>query len=61
MMIRGYRSFNEFFTDENRQIADCLRRLDSYGIIATNGRFRRRKVIYSLTAKGIDPRRCLKW
>jgi DNA-binding HxlR family transcriptional regulator len=59
MMIRGYRSFNEFLQSDEKIasniLADRLRRLESYGIIATerdpsDGR----KVIYSLTLKGID-------
>jgi len=59
MMIRGYRSFNEFLRSDEKIasniLADRLRRLESYGIIATerddsDGR----KVIYSLTEKGID-------
>ena len=59
MMLRGYRSFNEFLQSDEKIasniLADRLRRLESYGIIATerddsDGR----KVIYSLTEKGID-------
>ena len=59
IMIRGYRSFNEFLQSDEKIasniLADRLRRLESYGIIATerdpsDGR----KVIYSLTLKGID-------
>ena len=59
MMISGYRSFNEFLQSDEKIasniLADRLRRLESYGIIATerddsDGR----KVIYSLTEKGID-------
>src|SRR4029077_19946799 len=58
MMIRGYRSFNEFLQSDEKIasniLADRLRRLESYGIIATerdpsDGR----KVIHSLTLKGI--------
>lgn len=59
MMIRGSRSFKEFLgSDEGiatNMLADRLRRLESHGIIASvpdasDGR----KLIYSLTAKGID-------
>src|SRR5690348_10108517 len=59
MMLRGYRTFKEFLRSDEKIasniLADRLRRLESYGIIATerddsDGR----KVIYSLTAKGID-------
>lgn len=59
MMIRGYRAFNEFLQSDEKIatniLADRLQRLESYGIIRTerdpsDGR----KVIYSLTAKGID-------
>lgn len=59
MMLRGYRSFKEFLRSDEKIasniLADRLRRLESHGIIATerddsDGR----KVIYSLTAKGID-------
>jgi DNA-binding HxlR family transcriptional regulator len=59
MMIRGYRSFNEFLQSDEKIasniLADRLRRLESYGIIATErDASDGRKVIYSLTAKGID-------
>lgn len=59
MMIRGYRAFNEFLRSDEKIatniLADRLRRLESYGIIAaerdpTDGR----KQVYALTAKGID-------
>ncbi len=59
MMIRGYQTFNEFLRSDEKIasniLADRLRRLEAYGIIATkrdpaDGR----KLIYSLTAKGID-------
>ena len=60
MMIRGYRSFNEFLQSDEKIasniLADRLRRLESYGIIATerdpsDGR----KVGESLHAKGNRP------
>lgn len=59
MMIRGYGSFNEFLQSDEKIasniLADRLRRLESYGIIATErDASDGRKVIYSLTAKGID-------
>ncbi|HXJ05856.1 MAG TPA: helix-turn-helix domain-containing protein [Candidatus Acidoferrum sp.] len=59
MMIRGYRSFNEFLQSDEKIasniLADRLRRLESYGIIGTErDASDGRKVIYSLTAKGID-------
>jgi DNA-binding HxlR family transcriptional regulator len=59
MMLRGYQTFNEFLHSEEKIatniLADRLRRLESYGIIGSeqdpaDGR----KLIYSLTAKGID-------
>ncbi|MFI5093962.1 MAG: winged helix-turn-helix transcriptional regulator [Candidatus Acidiferrales bacterium] len=59
MMLRGYRTFKEFLRSDEKIasniLADRLRRLESCGIIATerdpsDGR----KVIYSLTSKGID-------
>jgi DNA-binding HxlR family transcriptional regulator len=59
MMIRGYRTFNEFLRSDEKIasniLADRLRRLESYGIIATErDASDGRKVLYSLTAKGID-------
>ncbi|MHB8503108.1 MAG: winged helix-turn-helix transcriptional regulator [Candidatus Acidiferrales bacterium] len=64
MMIRGYRMFNEFLRSDEKIasniLADRLRRLESYGIIATErDASDGRKVIYSLTAKGIDLARVL--
>src|SRR5215470_16228344 len=59
MMLRGYRTFKEFLSSDERIatniLADRLRRLAGYGIITTqpdpaDGR----KVIYLLTAKGLD-------
>jgi DNA-binding HxlR family transcriptional regulator len=59
MMLRGYRAFNEFLHSDEKIatniLADRLRRLAFYGIIETerdpaDGR----KMIYTLTAKGID-------
>jgi len=59
MMLRGFRSYKEFLESyegiATNILADRLRRLEGYGIIAaerdpSDGR----KVVYSLTAKGID-------
>jgi DNA-binding HxlR family transcriptional regulator len=59
MMVRGYRTFKEFLSSDEHIatniLADRLRRLESYGIIATepdpsDGR----KLHYLLTAKGMD-------
>ena len=59
MMLRGFRSYKEFLGSYERIatniLADRLRKLAAHGII-TNGRDSSdgRKLIYSLTAKGID-------
>ena len=59
MMLRGFRSYKEFLESYERIatniLADRLRKLETHGIITTerdpsDGR----KLIYSLTAKGID-------
>jgi len=59
MMLLGYRSFKEFLNSHERIasniLADRLRRLEYYGIIASapdpgDGR----KLIYSLTSKGLE-------
>jgi DNA-binding HxlR family transcriptional regulator len=59
MMLRGFRSYKEFLESYERIatniLADRLRKLEAHGIITTerdpsDGR----KLIYSLTAKGID-------
>jgi DNA-binding HxlR family transcriptional regulator len=58
-MVRGYRTFKEFLSSDEHIatniLADRLRRLESYGIIATepdpsDGR----KLHYLLTNKGMD-------
>jgi len=58
-MVRGFRTYKEFLGSfegiATNILADRLRRLEGYGIISTeedpsDGR----KLIYSLTAKGID-------
>jgi DNA-binding HxlR family transcriptional regulator len=59
MMLRGFRSYKEFLTSyegiATNILADRLRRLEAYGIIASrpdpsDGR----KLVYALTPKGID-------
>jgi DNA-binding HxlR family transcriptional regulator len=59
MMLRGFHTFKQFLESYERIatniLADRLRRLETHGIIAaernpSDGR----KLIYSLTAKGID-------
>jgi DNA-binding HxlR family transcriptional regulator len=59
MMLLDYRSFKEFLNSHERIasniLADRLKRLEKYGIISaapdpSDGR----KLIYSLTAKGLD-------
>lgn len=59
MMLRGYKTFNEFLASDEKIatniLADRLRRLEGYGILTSqrdpaDGR----KLIYQLTAKGID-------
>jgi DNA-binding HxlR family transcriptional regulator len=59
MMLRGFRSYKQFLESyegiATNILADRLRRLEEYGIIsaqpdASDGR----KLIYSLTPKGID-------
>jgi DNA-binding HxlR family transcriptional regulator len=59
MMLRGFRNYKEFLESyegiATNILADRLRKLEAHGIIATepdpsDGR----KLIYSLTSKGID-------
>jgi DNA-binding HxlR family transcriptional regulator len=59
MMLSGYSTFHEFLHSDEKIatniLSDRLRRLESYGIISSeqdpaDGR----KMIYALTAKGID-------
>jgi DNA-binding HxlR family transcriptional regulator len=59
MMLRGFRTYKEFLGSYERIatniLADRLRKLEAHGIITTeldpsDGR----KLIYSLTAKGLD-------
>ncbi|MGA2094754.1 MAG: helix-turn-helix domain-containing protein [Candidatus Acidiferrum sp.] len=59
MMLRGYQTFHEFLHSDEKIstniLADRLRRLEEYGIISSQtDSFDGRKVIYSLTPKGID-------
>jgi len=59
MMLRGFRSYKEFMDCyegiATNILADRLRKLTAYGIItAEPDPSDRRKVIYSLTRKGID-------
>jgi DNA-binding HxlR family transcriptional regulator len=58
-MFQGFRTYKEFLgSDEGiatNILADRLRRLEACGIISTEREARdRRKLIYQLTAKGID-------
>jgi DNA-binding HxlR family transcriptional regulator len=59
MMLRGFRTYKEFLESyegiATNILADRLRRLEAYGIIASHPHpSDRRKTIYSLTPKGID-------
>lgn len=59
MMLRGFRAYKEFLGSyegiATNILADRLRKLQAYGIITTErDHSDGRKVIYSLTAKGID-------
>ena len=59
MMLRGFRSYKEFLSSYEKIatniLADRLRNLEKHGIITTQKDPRDgRKVIYRLTAKGID-------
>jgi DNA-binding HxlR family transcriptional regulator len=59
MMLRGFRSYKEFLESyegiATNILADRLRRLEAYGIIVTErDSSDGRRVIYRLTAKGID-------
>jgi len=58
MMLLGYRTFKEFLNSHERIatniLADRLRRLENYGIIASAANpSDGRKQIYSLTSKGL--------
>jgi DNA-binding HxlR family transcriptional regulator len=59
MMLRGFRTYKQFMECyegiATNILADRLRKLMEYGVIeATPDRVDRRKLIYTLTAKGID-------
>jgi DNA-binding HxlR family transcriptional regulator len=59
MMLRGYETFNEFLHSDEKIatniLADRLRRLEAYGIVETErDSADGRKIIYTLTPKGID-------
>jgi DNA-binding HxlR family transcriptional regulator len=59
MMVRGFRTYKEFLESDERIatniLADRLRKLEAHGIITTEpDPLDGRKLIYSLTAKGID-------
>jgi DNA-binding HxlR family transcriptional regulator len=59
MMLRGFETFNEFLHSYEKIatniLTDRLRRLESYGIITTHrDPADGRKMLYALTAKGID-------
>lgn len=60
MMLRGFRTYNEFLQGSWERIAtnilaDRLRKLESYGIISAQQDISDgRKLIYTLTPKGID-------
>ena len=59
LMFRGFRTYKELLESEEgiatNILADRLKRLEDYGIISTEpDATDRRKLIYRLTAKGID-------
>lgn len=59
MMMRGFRTYHEFLNSEEgiatNILADRLRKLERAGIISTSRDPNdRRKLIYTLTKKGID-------
>jgi DNA-binding HxlR family transcriptional regulator len=60
MMLRGFRTYKEFLEGSYERIAtnilaDRLRKLEAYGIITAQAdRSDGRKLIYSLTPKGMD-------
>jgi DNA-binding HxlR family transcriptional regulator len=59
MMIRGFHTYKEFLDSEERIatniLADRLRKLEAHGIITTEpDASDGRKLVYSLTSKGID-------
>lgn len=59
MMIRGFHTYKEFLDSDERIatniLADRLRKLEAHGIITTEpDASDGRKLVYSLTSKGID-------
>ena len=59
LMLRSYRAYKEFLSSDEgiatNILAERLQRLEAAGIISTNRDAEdRRKVVYRLTAKGID-------
>jgi DNA-binding HxlR family transcriptional regulator len=59
LMLRSYRTYKEVLSSDEgiatNILAERLRRLEATGIISTSGDAEdRRKVVYRLTAKGID-------
>jgi DNA-binding HxlR family transcriptional regulator len=59
MMLRGFRSYTQFLDScehiATNILADRLRKLEGYGIVATTqDRLDGRKLIYTLTEKGMD-------
>jgi len=59
LMLRSYRTYKEFLSSDEgiatNILAERLQRLDAAGIISTSRDAEdRRKVVYRLTAKGID-------
>src|SRR6266576_1710355 len=59
LMLRSYRTYKEFLSSDEgiatNILAERLRRLEATGIISTSRDAEdRRKVVYRLTAKGID-------
>jgi DNA-binding HxlR family transcriptional regulator len=59
MMLRGYQTFSQFLASDEKIatniLADRLRRLEEYGIVTSQrDPSDRRKLLYTLTPKGID-------
>src|ERR1700738_3090034 len=59
MMLRGFRSYTQFLDScehiATNILADRLKKLEGYGIVAaTQDRLDGRKLIYTLTEKGMD-------
>jgi DNA-binding HxlR family transcriptional regulator len=59
MLVRGFRTYKEFLASDEgiatNVLADRLRKLEAHGIISSDpDPFDGRKLIYSLTPKGVD-------